>query len=220
MRRGNRVMDAIDVFMVFSILVVFIFTIAFTEGARRREAAEQTAIEEAIEEFIPEVPETVTKFTQKEMPERPKVIEWVGTDELPLTNEEQRQLFDICYEYNVPMAYALAVIETESAFDREALGGVGEVGLFQVHPIWWDSMENLRINVHTVKGNMEAGVLILAENINAFKDLDAATMGYKCGISRAKELISDGVFLDACQKVKDRTEYYEGILQGVGYVER
>lgn len=112
----------------------------------------------------------------------------------------------------VPMAYALAIIDTESRFDREAEGALGEVGLFQVHPVNWSRMEKEHIDVFDTKGNLEAGVIILAECFNQYHELDKATMAYKCGQTRAAELIEQGIRLNVCDEVAELTMYYEGLL--------
>ena len=138
--------------------------------------------------------------------------EFKPTDEIGLYYDDQLTLHQLCKENNVPMAYALAIIETESNFRYDAVGSLGEVGLFQIHPINWELFEAKGVDVNTAKGNIEAGVTILAECLNKCKELDASTMYYKCGPSRAQELMLDGVRLKVCDRVALLTMYYEGIL--------
>lgn len=133
-------------------------------------------------------------------------------EDIPLSEDEQFTLYHLCREQGVPMAYALAIIDTESRFDREAEGTLGEVGLFQVHPVNWSRMEEEHIDVFDTKGNLEAGVIILAECFNQYHELDKATMAYKCGQTRAAELIEQGIRLNVCDEVAELTMYYEGLL--------
>ena len=153
---------------------------------------------------------------------REPVIEWNASDRIPLTAEEQEELYNICQRIGVPMAYCLAIIESETNFDGTCVGSLGEVGLFQIHPVHWDTMAENGIDVHTTSGNMEAGATIIRDCFVTFRDLEAATMGFKCGKYRAIDLISDGVRLDVCKKVTERCIYFEEVLEEdeVGYIAR
>ena len=153
---------------------------------------------------------------------REPVIEWNASDRIPLTAEEQEDLYNICQRIGVPMAYCLAIIESETNFDGSCVGSLGEIGLFQIHPVHWDTMAENGIDVHTTSGNMEAGATIIRDCFVTFRDLEAVTMGFKCGKYRAIELISDGVRLEVCKKVTERSAYYEEVLDEdeVGYIAR
>jgi len=138
--------------------------------------------------------------------------EFTPKDDIPLEDCDQVSLYYICKVNKVPMAYALAIIETESNFDYYAVGSRGEVGLFQIHPINWERMKAQDIDVKCTTGNIEAGVMILKESLDRAQELDYATMIYKCGESRATELISEGVKLKTCETVALLTMKYEAIL--------
>ena len=131
---------------------------------------------------------------------------------IPLSEEDQKSLYYICKRNNVPMSYALAIMDSESGFRAEAVGSCGEVGVFQIHPVNWDRMEARDIDVHCMTGNIEAGVLMLREALDTYMEMDKATMVYKCGAGRAKELIDQGVKLDICDEVSGLAMYYEEIL--------
>lgn len=153
---------------------------------------------------------------------REPVIEWNASDRIPLTAQEQEDLYNICQRIGVPMAYCLAIIESETNFDGSCVGSLGEVGLFQIHPVHWDAMAKNGIDVHTTSGNMEAGATIIRDCFVTFRDLEAVTMGFKCGKYRAIDLISDGVRLEVCKKVTERCIYFEEVLEEdeVGYIAR
>lgn len=222
MKRHDDGLEPIDKIMTGVMVLVLIFSIILSgewereeKGAAVSEPVQDVtenvvniskAVEPPVEEPTVEVKKTVTYFN--------------GSDQIPLTTDEQEALYCICKFHSVPMAYALAIMETESNFDYDAEGSVGEIGLMQVHPVWWESMAEQRIDVHTVEGNMEAGVLILSECLRAFREMDACTMGYKCGIGRATELVGEGVRLDFCDKVVDLCMKYETIIatDEVGYI--
>ena len=146
-----------------------------------------------------------TKFWRNEDPFEP-------SDLIPLSYEDQISLHHICKLNHVPIAYALAIIETESNFDETAVGSCGEVGVFQINPVNWARFEAQEIDVHCMTGNLEAGVMMLREALDAYMEMDKATMVYKCGLGRARELINEGVRLDICDEVSGLTMFYEEVL--------
>ena len=53
---------------------------------------------------------------------------------------------------------------------------------------------------------------MLREALDAYMEMDKATMVYKCGLGRARELINEGVRLDICDEVSGLTMFYEEVL--------
>lgn len=55
-------------------------------------------------------------------------------------------------QYDISPELAAAVIQTESSFNRKAVGPVGEIGLFQVRPEFSpytaEQLTNIEINIH------------------------------------------------------------------------
>ena len=152
-----------------------------------------------------EAPTEETKFWRNEDPFEP-------SDFIPLSYEDQISLHHICKLNHVPIAYALAIIDTESHFDETAVGSCGEVGVFQINPVNWARFEAQDIDVHQMTGNLEAGVMMLREALDAYMEMDKATMVYKCGLGRARELINEGVRLEVCDEVSSLTMFYEEVL--------
>ena len=152
-----------------------------------------------------EAPTEETKFWRNEDPFEP-------SDFIPLSYEDQISLHHICKLNHVPIAYALAIIDTESHFDETAVGLCGEVGVFQINPVNWARFEAQDIDVHQMTGNLEAGVMMLREALDAYMEMDKATMVYKCGLGRARELINEGVRLEVCDEVSSLTMFYEEVL--------
>ena len=152
-----------------------------------------------------ETPTEETKFWRNEDPFEP-------SDFIPLSYEDQISLHHICKLNHVPIAYALAIIDTESHFDETAVGSCGEVGVFQINPVNWARFEAQDIDVHQMTGNLEAGVMMLREALDAYMEMDKATMVYKCGLGRARELINEGVRLEVCDEVSSLTMFYEEVL--------
>lgn len=211
--------DLKDVVMIGLVAVIFVWVIWFTKDTtpNLEPVPEPKAYVSVSEQFMqdvknlpdPKEEEEVlteeTKFWRNEDPFEP-------SDLIPLSYEDQISLHHICKLNHVPIAYALAIIETESHFDETAVGSCGEVGVFQINPVNWARFEAQDIDVHCMTGNLEAGVMMLREALDAYMEMDKATMVYKCGLGRARELINEGVKLDICDEVSGLTMYYEEVL--------
>ena len=211
--------DFKDVIMIGLVAVIFVWVIWFTRDTTPdvEPIPEPKPYVSVSEQFMRDVqnlpdpkedeeaPTEETKFWRNEDPFEP-------SDFIPLSYEDQISLHHICKLNHVPIAYALAIIDTESHFDETAVGSCGEVGVFQINPVNWARFEAQDIDVHQMTGNLEAGVMMLREALDAYMEMDKATMVYKCGLGRARELINEGVKLDICDEVSGLTMYYEEVL--------
>ena len=211
--------DFKDVIMIGLVAVIFVWVIWFTRDTTPdvEPIPEPKPYVSVSEQFMQDVknlpdpkedeeaPTEETKFWRNEDPFEP-------SDFIPLSYEDQISLHHICKLNHVPIAYALAIIETESHFDETAVGSCGEVGVFQINPVNWARFEAQDIDVHQMTGNLEAGVMMLREALDAYMEMDKATMVYKCGLGRARELINEGVRLEVCDEVSSLTMFYEEVL--------
>lgn len=211
--------DFKDVIMIGLVAVIFVWVIWFTRDTTPdvEPIPEPKPYVSVSEQFMQDVknlpdpkedeeaPTEETKFWRNEDPFEP-------SDFIPLSYEDQISLHHICKLNHVPIAYALAIIDTESHFDETAVGSCGEVGVFQINPVNWARFEAQDIDVHQMTGNLEAGVMMLREALDAYMEMDKATMVYKCGLGRARELINEGVRLEVCDEVSSLTMFYEEVL--------
>ena len=211
--------DFKDVIMIGLVAVIFVWVIWFTRDTTPdvEPIPEPKPYVSVSEQFMQDVknlpdpkeeeeaPTEETKFWRNKDPFEP-------SDLIPLSYEDQISLHHICKLNHVPIAYALAIIDTESHFDETAVGSCGEVGVFQINPVNWARFEAQDIDVHQMTGNLEAGVMMLREALDAYMEMDKATMVYKCGLGRARELINEGVRLDICDEVSGLTMFYEEVL--------
>ena len=211
--------DFKDFVMIGLVAVIFVWVIWFTRDTTPDvepipEPKPYVSVSEQFMQDVKNLPDPKeeeevlteeTKFWRNEDPFEP-------SDLIPLSYEDQISLHHICKLNHVPIAYALAIIETESNFDETAVGSCGEVGVFQINPVNWARFETQDIDVHCMTGNLEAGVMMLREALDAYMEMDKATMVYKCGLGRARELINEGVKLDICDEVSGLTMYYEEVL--------
>ena len=211
--------DIKDFVMIGLVAVIFVWVIWFTRDTTPDvepipEPKPYVSVSEQFMQDVKNLPDPKeeeevlteeTKFWRNEDPFEP-------SDLIPLSYEDQISLHHICKLNHVPIAYALAIIETESHFDETAVGSCGEVGVFQINPVNWARFEAQDIDVHCMTGNLEAGVMMLREALDAYMEMDKATMVYKCGLGRARELINEGVRLDICDEVSGLTMFYEEVL--------
>ena len=211
--------DFKDVVMIGLVAIIFVWVIWFTRDTTPdvEPIPEPKPYVSVSEQFMQDVknlpdpkedeeaPTEETKFWRNEDP-------FEASDFIPLSYEDQISLHHICKLNHVPIAYALAIIDTESHFDETAVGSCGEVGVFQINPVNWARFEAQDIDVHCMTGNLEAGVMMLREALDAYMEMDKATMVYKCGLGRARELINEGVRLDICDEVSGLTMFYEEVL--------
>jgi soluble lytic murein transglycosylase-like protein len=112
-------------------------------------------------------------------------------DEVPMSAALQIITQQTCQEYGVPYSLVLAVIEAESSFNPDADNGQ-DIGLMQINSINFSWLSDLGIDPHTHTGNIEAGVLILSQHLDAYGDQNKALMAYNCGATGAANLWAEG----------------------------
>lgn len=150
-----------------------------------------------------------------------KVIELTSTAETPkgvpglsLDYDLQTAMYDSCKKYDVPFALALAVAEKESGFNPDAESNTDDHGIMQINSCNFEYLRNKGIDPLTYEGNIEAGVMLLGENLTLYSDEELAVMAYNCGRTGAKRLWDVGTYSTAYSR--DVIELYEkwlGILE-------
>lgn len=113
---------------------------------------------------------------------------------LPLDYELQATIYESCQKYNVPFALALAVAEKESGFDPDAKSNTDDYGIMQINRCNFEYLCHKGIDPLTYEGNIEAGVMLLGENLTRYGDEGLAVMAYNCGRTGAKRLWDAGVY--------------------------
>lgn len=105
--------------------------------------------------------------------------------------EERLQLLRLVHResnrVNVPPELVLAVIETESAFDRFAISHAGARGLMQVMPFWLEEIGHPEDNLFQMHTNLRMGCTILKYYIDMEKgDLRKALARYNGSAGKRK----------------------------------
>ncbi len=85
----------------------------------------------------------------------------------------------------LPPELVLAVIDTESAFDRFAISVAGARGLMQVMPFWLDELEVPEANLFDIQTNLRLGCTILRYYLDWEKgDLTKALARYNGSVGK------------------------------------
>lgn len=148
------------------------------------EAAEPTAVTtvatEPIETGAPET-EPPTEETEPPTEEtQPPVILY----DVPLEEDLQIHIINLCEENNIDPAIIMAMAWKESTFNPSNVGDSGaSIGLLQVQPRWHSArMEKLGCtDLSDPFQNVIVGVDYLVENINRYGDVAKALVAYNSG---------------------------------------
>lgn len=139
------------------------------ESQRVRELDKPTTAS-AAEPVVLEVAEVVRLMEQME-PEESRY-----RPEVPLSEDLQEVLFDLCDELGLEEALVLGLIRTESGFVTDAVNPTsGCYGLCQLNPLYFPSGL-------TPEENLRAGLTYLAEQMERYNgDVAAALTAYNAG---------------------------------------
>lgn len=134
-------------------------------------------------------------------------------DDIPLDPELQIYMQEQCDEMDICFKFALALMESESSFQIDAVGdGGNSIGLFQINRINWARMEEMGIDVNTPEGNIKAGLTMLQELFEKHDDVYWVIICYKAGEYRGQKLWEDGCFITKdydCPAICRRAEEIE-----------
>jgi len=126
--------------------------------------------------------------------------------DVPLSDEMQIELADICKEYDIEYSLILAIISVEcNTFDPGVKGDNGNsIGLMQIQPKWWrELMEREGVTDLTDPiQNVTCGCAIMRYLIDTYDSEYRALQAYNTGNPNSKNGYADKVY----QK-KDEIEY-------------
>ena len=136
--------------------------------------------------------------------------------DVPMEPEILAYLTEQCELRGVPVALALAVIETESGYDAGAVSADGKcVGLMQLHEInygWLGEHFGDAWDAEDPCDNIEAGLYILAGYLDKYEGVHKALMCYNMGQAGAKRAWKKGVYSTKySRKIVARMEELEAV---------
>lgn len=162
-----------------------------------------------VEESQPEAtPEPETAISVAEVCEEQNTKLWA----VPLAEDLQLHIADLCEEYHIQPELVLAVIEQESQYKPEAIGDSGNsLGLMQIQPRWHgERMQKLGCDdLLDPYQNVTVGVDILAEKL-AKGSTEWALMAYNGGNQYADAMQGRGVVSEYAEAVIMLAEELKG----------
>lgn len=115
---------------------------------------------------------------------------------VPMSEEEQRIVFDICKDNGVAFSFVMAIIGEESEFNKEARSKTGDSGYMQINDCNAEELARRGYtDLYDTTQNVGAGVSILRDLFNKYGEDEAhrVLMAYNMGERRAAELWAQGI---------------------------
>ena len=152
----------------------------------------------------PPVPETIS-------PTEPPVQYY----DVPLSEDLQDYIRELCLENNVPMSLVVAMIEVESSFRPDVISGTNDYGLMQINKInhGWLTEDYGITDFLDPYQNVFCGITIIADHLEKTDgDIPLALMRYNCGATGAKRLWDKGIYSTSfTDKIIAAMEVYDEI---------
>lgn len=212
-RRRNKVLGTILVALIVAVIAVVTARACSVEQKQAAESAVTVSI-------LPSVFQTPTPKAAEEYAEDPQENEKIEaallangylSAAIPLDYDLQGIMRAACEEFGCPYPLALAVAQTESNFNINALGSAGEVGIMQLLPgpsgSYHKELEDATgRDPNTPAGNIACGVYLLGKYMAKYNDPAKAAMAYNMGESGAWNAWAAGI---------TSTSYSEAVLEAL-----
>lgn len=211
-RRRNKVLAFIALALFVAVCVVMVAK-AYSEEP----AAEPAAPEAAEEEYMEDPQET-------EKIEEALLAQGYFSLAVPMPYEWQDYMRTYCEEYGCPYPLALAVAQTESNFDMDAVGASGEVGIMQLNPgpggsYHAEIQAATGLDPTTTSGNIAGGCYKLGLYLAKYGSVEKAAMAYNMGEGGARSAWDSGITsTDYSKAVKEAMETWECTVNAWGGV--
>ena len=143
---------------------------------------------------------------------------------VPMPYEWQDYMRTYCEEYGCPYPLALAVAQTESNFDMDAVGASGEVGIMQLNPgpggsYHAEIQAATGLDPTTTSGNIAGGCYKLGLYLAKYGSVEKAAMAYNMGEGGARSAWDSGITsTDYSKAVKEAMETWECTVNAWGGV--
>ena len=143
---------------------------------------------------------------------------------VPMPYEWQDYMRTYCEEYGCPYPLALAVAQTESNFDMDAVGASGEVGIMQLNPgpggsYHAEIQAATGLDPTTASGNIAGGCYKLGLYLDKYGSVEKAAMAYNMGEGGARSAWDSGITsTDYSKAVKEAMETWECTVNAWGGV--
>ena len=216
-RRRNKVLAFIALALFVAVCVVMVAKAYSEEPAAEPAAPEASAAPAAEEEYMEDPQET-------EKIEEALLAQGYFSLAVPMPYEWQDYMRTYCEEYGCPYPLALAVAQTESNFDMDAVGASGEVGIMQLNPGPGSSYHAeiqaaTGLDPTTASGNIAGGCYKLGLYLAKYGSVEKAAMAYNMGEGGARSAWDSGITsTDYSKAVKEAMETWECTVNAWGGV--
>lgn len=196
-------------FMIWALSYTFAQPFIEETTTTEVEVTDTTKVEITTTEAVTETtikPTVVT--TSVVVTEPPKVTYF----KVPLDEDLQDYIFEVCADYDVDPALVMAVIKKESNFKPDTLGDSGRsYGLMQIQPRWHQARADALncSNLTNPYHNVTVGIDILAELFDTGKSLEWVLMAYNGGASYANKKVANGEVSDYARTVINYLNNYK-----------
>ena len=147
-----------------------------------------------------------------------KEDDFIYVEEIPLDEEWQRFVWNMCEEANISVSLVYGVIKQESGFIPDAVSYDGhDFGLMQIRDSnheWLNGLVGEDLNYKDEYDNVKAGVRLLSDLCDTYDgDEVKALMAYNMGPTGASKLWNKGVYsTQYTEKVMNNQEHVEEVL--------
>ena len=229
-RRRNKVLAFIALALFVAVCVVMVAKAYSEEPAAEPAAPEASAAPAAI---LPTELLFTAAAAEEEYMEDPQETEKIEEALLaqgyfslavPMPYEWQDYMRTYCEEYGCPYPLALAVAQTESNFDMDAVGASGEVGIMQLNPSPGGSYHAeiqaaTGLDPTTASGNIAGGCYKLGLYLAKYGNVEKAAMAYNMGEGGARSAWDSGITsTDYSKAVMEAMETWECTVNAWGGV--
>ena len=124
--------------------------------------------------------------------------------DVPLSEDLQDHIFNLCDEKGIEYKVAMALIRTESRFDVTCVGDSGNsLGLMQIQPRWhYERMERLGCDdLLDPYQNVTVGLDLFSDLLEEYGEVEYALMAYNGGGAYADSMIESGLISDYAYSV-------------------
>lgn len=216
-RRRNKVLAFIALALFVAVCVVMVAKAYSEEPAAEILPAELLFTAAAEEEYM-EDPQEAEKI------EEALLAQGYFSLAVPMPYEWQDYMRTYCEEYGCPYPLALAVAQTESNFDMDAVGASGEVGIMQLNPgpggsYHAEIQAATGLDPTTASGNIAGGCYKLGLYLAKYGSVEKAAMAYNMGEGGARNAWDSGITsTDYSKAVKEAMETWECTVNAWGGV--
>lgn len=215
-------------------IILILFCLTFFKAANAAQQVKETPIIKSqyqgqsisevvsaeVERQLAEIEPVQIEFIKAEVPE-PEESKATYYDFIPMSKGNQAILFEALKEYNVGKGFGLAILESESTFNVNALavsGGTRYYGAWQISEVnAYRFKEVYGLDITDPQDNLVAGCIMLHELIEKYGAEYGTTYvinAYKGGEGAAAEWYAQGYELPCCEEITGKAMYYEEMMKG------